>query len=184
MGSLPGGFLNLPSNKSTLSLEDRRASLPLMLENAVDQMMTAGSGWSTLESYVMCNPGGALPRTQPESSLWIKAFTLETFSERLPLWGMLFLGCVFPLTPWARRTSDNVSSLWPTITRSDGMGGPGVSGRQGGLNLRTAVKQETPGEGQLSAEWSTMFAGFPAGWLDIDFQQEKAKRNSTTNPED
>ena len=30
---------------------------------------------------------------------------------------------------------------WPTPTRSDGMGGPGHSGRQGGLNLRTAVQQ-------------------------------------------
>ena len=32
-------------------------------------------------------------------------------------------------------------SLWPTPTKSDGSGGPGVSGRAGGLNLRTAVAQ-------------------------------------------
>lgn len=33
---------------------------------------------------------------------------------------------------------------WPTPTRSDGMGGPGNSGRAGGLNLRTAVRYSTP----------------------------------------
>ena len=32
-------------------------------------------------------------------------------------------------------------NLWPTPTKSDGSGGPGVSGRAGGLNLRTAVAQ-------------------------------------------
>ena len=31
---------------------------------------------------------------------------------------------------------------WPTPNASDGTGGPGHSGRQGGLNLRTAVKQQ------------------------------------------
>ena len=31
--------------------------------------------------------------------------------------------------------------LWPTPTTADGMGGPGNSGRSGGLNLRTAVAQ-------------------------------------------
>ena len=35
--------------------------------------------------------------------------------------------------------------LWPTPTKSDGSGGPGSSGRHGGLNLRTAVtKWPTP----------------------------------------
>jgi hypothetical protein len=32
--------------------------------------------------------------------------------------------------------------LWPTPTKSDGTGGPGHSGRQGGKNLRTAVSEE------------------------------------------
>lgn len=32
-------------------------------------------------------------------------------------------------------------AMWPTPTKSDGSGGPGVSGRAGGLNLRTAVAQ-------------------------------------------
>lgn len=34
-----------------------------------------------------------------------------------------------------------VAQMWPTPNASDGAGGPGNSGRDGGLNLRTAVKQ-------------------------------------------
>jgi len=34
--------------------------------------------------------------------------------------------------------------IWPTPTKSDGTGGPGCSGRDGGLNLRTAVTVPTP----------------------------------------
>jgi len=33
---------------------------------------------------------------------------------------------------------------WPTPTKSDGCGGPGNSGRAGGMNLRTAVRYMTP----------------------------------------
>ena len=34
--------------------------------------------------------------------------------------------------------------LWPTPTKIDGCGGPGCSGRDGGMNLRTAVAIPTP----------------------------------------
>ena len=34
--------------------------------------------------------------------------------------------------------------LWPTPTKADGCGGPGNSGRTGGVNLRTAVSIPTP----------------------------------------
>ena len=52
--------------------------------------------------------------------------------------------------------------LWPTPNKADGTGGPGNSGRQGGENLRTAVKFPTPraqdgdkmGRGSLSDNWS------------------------------
>jgi hypothetical protein len=35
-------------------------------------------------------------------------------------------------------------TYWPTPTAADGKGGPGNQGRQGGMNLRTAVKWATP----------------------------------------
>ena len=34
--------------------------------------------------------------------------------------------------------------MWPTPTKADGSGGPGNSGRSGGVNLRTAVSIPTP----------------------------------------
>jgi len=36
------------------------------------------------------------------------------------------------------------SGLWPTPNAADALGGPGNQGRQGGLNLRTAVAWATP----------------------------------------
>jgi hypothetical protein len=50
------------------------------------------------------------------------------------------------------------SSMWPTPTQSDGMGGPGSSGRDGGDNLRTAVS------GSLNPTWVEWLMGYPLGW--------------------
>src|SRR5262245_54541484 len=52
--------------------------------------------------------------------------------------------------------------MWPTPTASDGMGGPGSSGRDGGDNLRTAVN------GALNPTWVEILMGFPPGWTDLD----------------
>jgi hypothetical protein len=51
---------------------------------------------------------------------------------------------------------------WPTPTSSDGTGGPGCSGREGGDNLRTAVG------GQLNPTWVEWLMGFPLGWTDCE----------------
>jgi hypothetical protein len=81
--------------------------------------------------------------------------------------------------------------LWPTPTKSDGMGGPGNSGREGGENLRTAVTHypipnateykdpstRSPGKerppshddlptrigGQLNPMWVAWLMGWPIG---------------------
>lgn len=50
---------------------------------------------------------------------------------------------------------------YPTLTRSDGMGGPGNSGRQGGENLRTNIG------GQLNPGWVEWLMGWPIGWTDL-----------------
>lgn len=52
--------------------------------------------------------------------------------------------------------------LWPTPTQSDGMGGPGCSGRDGGENLRTAVR------GQLNADWVSVLMGYPPHWTEVE----------------
>jgi len=49
---------------------------------------------------------------------------------------------------------------WSTPTQSDGMGGPGNSGRDGGENLRTQVG------GSLNPTWVEWLMGFPLGWTD------------------
>lgn len=45
---------------------------------------------------------------------------------------------------------------WPTPTKSDAMGGPGCSGRDGGVNLRTAVKFPTPTKSDHKGSGPTM----------------------------
>jgi site-specific DNA-cytosine methylase len=55
---------------------------------------------------------------------------------------------------------------WPTPTKSDGTGGPGVTPkRTGGKNLRTAVA-ESDGNGRLNPEWVEWLMGLPIGWTD------------------
>jgi hypothetical protein len=51
---------------------------------------------------------------------------------------------------------------WPTPTASDGMGGPGSQGRQGGENLRTAAG------GALNPTFVEWLMGFPPGWTDLE----------------
>ena len=87
---------------------------------------------------------------------------------------------------------------WPTPTKSDGTGGPGCSGRAGGLNLRTAVtKFPTPTSsmvttgdmeqarfagngsrpsyeeankdgGPLNPHWVEWLMGWPIGWTNCE----------------
>lgn len=61
----------------------------------------------------------------------------------------------------AQDDADDAS--WPTPTASDGMGGPGHSGRQGGLNLRTAVAETE------SRMWATPLARDWKGAPGINF---------------
>lgn len=50
----------------------------------------------------------------------------------------------------------------PTPTQSDGTGGPGTSGREGGPNLRTVAG------GSLNPLWVEWLQGFPVGWTDCE----------------
>ena len=52
--------------------------------------------------------------------------------------------------------------VWATPTQSDGMGGPGNSGRDGGENLRTQVG------GSLNPTWVEWLQGFLLGWTEVD----------------
>jgi hypothetical protein len=52
-------------------------------------------------------------------------------------------------------------SMLPTPTKSDGTGGPGCSGREGGKNLRTKIG------GSLNPTWVEWLMGWPIGWTDL-----------------
>ena len=85
------------------------------------------------------------------------------------------------------------SAMAATPTKSDADGGPGSNGREGGLNLRTAVRRETfptptvndsknnpPSQalrntpplnvvvgGQMNPTWVEWLMGWPLGWTDL-----------------
>jgi hypothetical protein len=69
--------------------------------------------------------------------------------------------------------------IWPTPTKSDGSGGPGCSGRDGGANLRTAVKYPTPLKSDYYSRRKTK------NWIGNDlvsFVTEKEEQNGNVCP--
>ena len=131
----------------------------------------ADYGWKWQESSMKYDPASRSWKTRQCSLLG----GLEPYSETWPRWGSMRNGECWERQTWERRTSGTECGLlptplasntkahhmrgsdngkqreprsyltWPTPTKSDWTGGPGCSGRAGGLNLRTAVaKWPTP----------------------------------------
>jgi hypothetical protein len=113
-------------------------------------------GASTPDSFASYDPATSSWRTSQPSLLggW------ESFSATWPRAGMTRSGTAFRLQPLAPLTRGTESGLWPTPTKSDGAGGPGNSGRAGGVNLRTAVRMwPTPQASDGSRGWSAKLGG-------------------------
>lgn len=88
-------------------------------------------------------------RYDPDTSSWkthrcLWDEDLSACSLTLPKWGLMRDGVLLERMTLVLPTAANDAGLWPTPTKSDGCGGPGNSGRAGGLNLRTAVVVPTP----------------------------------------
>lgn len=92
-------------------------------------------------------------------------------------------------TPTVCGNNNRKGATWPTPTASDAVGGPGTSGREGGMNLRTAAwltptvndsKNNAPPSqalrntpplnsqvgGPLNPTWVEWLMGWPLGWTD------------------
>lgn len=89
----------------------------------------------------------------------------------LPRAGHMASKGVFSDTPRWPTNGLRKRTKWPTPTKSDGSGGPGTSGRQGGKNLRTAVA-EVEGNGRLNPAWVEWLMGLPRGWTDPKLSNE------------
>lgn len=96
------------------------------------------------------NLPGLLARFDRDTSLWrtpqsslLAGSTL--FSGTWPRSGSMRNGACYRRPMLAPRTGGTGCGLWPTQLATDGShGGPGNSGRTGGVNLRTAVSIPTP----------------------------------------
>jgi hypothetical protein len=148
-------------------------------------------GASTFDSLTFFDPATSSWRTFATSLLATAADGSEEFSGTWPRAGMTRSGIASRLAPSApltgatgsgllptpnsrdwkdtgpsqgNRKSPNLGTVahWATPTKSDGTGGPGNSGRQGGENLRTQVG------GSLNPTWVEWLMGFPLGWTDLE----------------
>jgi DNA (cytosine-5)-methyltransferase 1 len=143
---------------------------------------------------------------RPDTSSWRTSQVcldgdLATFSGTWPRSGMTRSGTAFRLSPSVPLTREIASGSWPTPTRSDALGGPGNQGRQGGMNLRTAVVCfPTPvaddtghrtthyaqggtalsmvAGGPLNPPWVEWLMGFPIGWTELPPSETPSSRRS------
>lgn len=148
-------------NLSTSSLQGSRANQFRSPAKDSAKLMSVGSGPNAPASFAWYDRDGCCWRTCQGSLFegW------EKYSETWPRSGMTRNGIAYRLPPLVPRTSvieRSSSRIWPTPTASDGMGGPGSSGRDGGPNLRTVVG------GPLNPEWVEWLMGFPVGWTDLE----------------
>lgn len=104
---------------------------------------------------------------------------LKRSSRSLPASGMMRSGRLFQREPWAPRTSESGSGLWPTPMVSDAEGGkrpiagttrsgrrPDGKKAQVGLAYALALAGE---EGLPNPGWVELMMGYPSGWTDPTF---------------
>lgn len=160
--------------------------------NDAEEMTTETSGPKPFESFAMYDRDSRSWKT-PQVSL-IPGILTES-SVTWPKAGMVCAGVAYRHASAERRISETDYGFWPTPTKSDATGGPGNSGRQGGLNLRTAIHRvptpsktdykgsARPGQrrgqltdpaiglipagGQLSPMWVEWLMGWPVGWTEL-----------------
>jgi hypothetical protein len=124
------------------SLEASLAPTSASLGNEPESLAsTAGSGFSTSESFAKCNPDGSLSKTSQQSSLFQQE---ESYSEGLPKAGMMRSGYLFELPTWEHRISESASSSSPggvTWKTPHGMGGLDATGKHGGAGGGEFAKQ-------------------------------------------
>ena len=156
----------------------------------------AASGSSTPKRSTRSSRATSSSKMSPPFALadWIK------YSGRSLRSGTMRSGIVYPHAPLAPLTGGIGSGLWPT-PHSNCSTGAGTQGRQGGLNLQTAVKMlptpsvcgnynrkgasPTSGDGlatvaggALNPNWVEWLMGYPIGWTDLKDSATPSSRKS------
>lgn len=109
-----------------------------------------------------------LPRPSAQGDLFAPAFD---GADADGLWPTPTIKGDYNKSRLSGRAGDGLATAvkaWPTPTASDGNGGPGSSGREGGDNLRTAASGDS---GVLNPTWVELLMGLPPGWTDPDCDQ-------------
>jgi hypothetical protein len=101
------------------------------------------------------------PRAEDSAQTGAHGETADTLTSAVRLWPTPRADSGVSRKPGTGgRCLQEEAKKFPTPTQSDGMGGPGTAGRDGGENLRTTVG------GSLNPLWVGWLMGFPIGFSD------------------
>lgn len=182
----------LTGSQQTLFAGDTHASHSVQPGSDRARQMTATSGQKCIDLLEKSGRDGLLPRMLLGTSAWGSTLCYLTWKPKTTPGGRL----LFQLAPSMPNTDEIESGLWPT-PHSNCSTGPGAQGRQGGMNIQTAVallptpdancyksgtrgngtgggeqlsnERVAPGEGgQLSPTWVEWLQGYPLGWTEVD----------------
>ena len=123
-----------------------------------------------------------LAKYDPDTSSWRTSQLcldgdLQTFSETWPRSGTMRNGIAYQLSPLVPLTDAIGSGSWPT-PHSNMSTGPGTQGRDGGMNLQTAIG------GLLNPTWVEWLMGFPLGWTALKDWATRSSRKSQKSSEE
>ena len=156
-------------------------------------LMIGGSGQSSTESFARFDPDGRCLKTYQGSCQLMMDGSFEEYCGTWPKRGTMRNGSCYPPPLSERPTSDRESSLWPTPTATerendisaipsetglrravyrspqarDGME-RGASSPERRLEQGHSVSLHDQIGGQLSATWTELLMGLPAGWTEVE----------------
>lgn len=130
---MDGGFMTLISLQQAFL-----ASLPALQGNGVELAMRDSYGLNFGDYLARYDHDSHSWRMFQQSFQWMADESLDGSSVTWPRSGLMLRGIAYPLPPLARPIEEIESGLLPT-PHANCHTGPGTSGRDGGLNLQTAV---------------------------------------------
>ena len=137
------------SNQLTLFAEAFPVSPIVSPADAAPPPTTATSGRSSPDLFASLDPDGSWRKTYPDCSPVRLDGSSVPFSETWPRAGMTVNGRAYQLPPLVRLTDATECGSWPTPHATCSTGA-GTQGRDGGLNLQTAVRWPTPTAGDAT----------------------------------
>lgn len=153
--------------------------------------------WQESEADCFSRSSDCVAKLNRDSSFWKMSLPLLPEEERkwlgkLPKWGMIVDGALYPLRPLEPYTKEKGGSYWPTPMARDWKDScynpsrerhslslpiavykmyptPDASARgaRKNQNGHTINLQDVVGSGKLNPDWINWLMGYPTGWINL-----------------